>query len=159
MSSDMHHPHHANHPGEHSLHGQPVHDDVSFEARDVEPSTIYIYLIGLAVAVLLSYAVCVFVLRTTTSVAVKSDTPPPPIRQEMGNAFSDMPPEPRLQGVPGHGNDPQEDLREKIQADTEENEKADWVDQSAGIAQIPVTDAMRIIAEKGLPGAPAAAKQ
>jgi hypothetical protein len=68
-----------------------------------------------------------------------------------------MPPEPRLQGVPGHGNDPQADLREKVRLDTEANEKAGWIDQDAGIAQIPVKDAMKVIAEKGLPGAPASA--
>jgi hypothetical protein len=156
MSSETH-SHHAGHDPGRSLHGSPVHDDVSSEKSDVEPSTIYIYLIGLAIAVVLSYAVCVFVLRATTSVAIQSDTPPPDVRQEMGGAFSDMPPEPRLQGVPGHGNDPQADLREKVHSDAEENEKTGWVDQSAGIAQIPVKDAMKIIAEKGLPGAPAPA--
>ncbi len=134
---------------------EPVNADVSFEKNDVEPKTIYIYLIGLAVAVVLSYAVCIFVLRATTRVAVDYDTPPPPVRQEMGSAFSDMPPEPRLQGVPGHGEDAQSDLREKVLSDAEENEKTGWVDQSVGIAQIPVKDAMKIIAEKGLPGAPA----
>jgi len=141
----------------HQASAEPVHADVSFEKHDVEPRTIYIYLIGLAVAVVLAYAVCIFVLRATTSVAVDSDTPPPPVRQEMGSAFSDMPPEPRLQGVPGHKNDPQADLREKVLSDSEENEKTGWVNQSGGIAQIPVKDAMKIIAEKGLPGAPAAA--
>ena len=85
----------------------------------------------------------------------QSDTPPPPVRQEMKN-FQEMPPEPRLQGVPGHGTDPQFDLREKIQRDTQANEKAGWIDQDAGIAQIPVKDAMKIIAEKGLPAAPPA---
>jgi hypothetical protein len=30
-----------------------------------------------------------------------------------------------------------------------------WVDKNAGIAQIPVEDAMKIIVEKGLPGASA----
>ncbi len=64
-----------------------------------------------------------------------------------------MPPEPRLQGVPGHSTDPQSDLREKMREDSEENEKAGWVDQTNGIAQIPVEDAMKIIAEKGLPAA------
>jgi hypothetical protein len=156
MSSETH-SHRAGHDPGRNLHGSPVHDDVSFEKRDVEPSTIYIYLIGLAVAVVLSYAVCVFVLRATTSVAVQSDTPPPDIRQEMGSTFSDMPPEPRLQGVPGHGEDAQAELREKVLSDTEENEKTGWVDQNAGIAQIPVKDAMKIIAEKGLPGAPSSA--
>jgi hypothetical protein len=152
MSSETHHQDHD--PGR-NLHGQPVHDDVSFEKADVEPSTIYIYLIGLAVAVVLSYAVCVFVLRATTSVAVDFDTPPPAVRQEMGSTFSNMPPEPRLQGVPGHGEDAQADMREKVHTDAAENEKIGWIDQSAGIAQIPVKDAMKIIAEKGLPGAPA----
>jgi len=37
--------------------------------------------------------------------------------------------------------------------DAEANEKAGWLDQNAGIAQIPVADAMKIIAEKGLPAA------
>lgn len=136
--------------------GEPMHADVAYEKVDVSPNAIYIYLIGLAVAVLLSYAVCVFVLRGTTKVAESSDTPLPPIRQEMGSEYRAMPPEPRLQGVPGHSNDPQVDLREKMKQDTDANERYDWVDQNAGIAQIPVKDAMKIIAEKGLPGALAA---
>ena len=40
---------------------------------------------------------------------------------------------------------------EKLRQDTEENEKTGWIDQPAGVAQIPVKDAMKIIAEKGLP--------
>jgi hypothetical protein len=143
MSSDSHSPS----PGT-----EPTHDTVSFEARDVKASTIYGYLIALAVSVILSYVVCVFVLRLTERIAAGADTPPPPIRQEMGAQYDAMPPEPRLQGVPGHQTDPQADLRAKNQQDSEANEKAVWIDQSAGIAQIPVKDAMRIIAEKGLPG-------
>jgi hypothetical protein len=148
---------------ENQKHGQPsgaepVHSDVAYEKRDVSPSAIYVYMIGLVVAVIAAYIVCVFVLRATTNVAVERDTPPPPVRQEMGKAFQDLPPEPRLQGVPGHGNDPQADLREKIQEDTQATQEFAWVDQSAGIAQIPVKDAMKIIAEKGLPGAPAEKK-
>lgn len=141
MSTDAHHT--AEHTG-----GEPRHADVSFEPQDIRPGRIYVFLIVLAVAVILSYAVCVFVLRITTRVAVESDTPPPPVRAEMGKNFQMMPPEPRLQGVPGHGNDPQADLREKIRQDTEANEKLGWVDQNAGIAQIPVKDAMKIFVEK-----------
>lgn len=61
------------------------------------------------------------------------------------------PPEPRLQGMPGHLTDPQLDMREKITADTKENEKLGWVDEKAGVAQIPVKDAMDLIVAKGLP--------
>ena len=71
-----------------------------------------------------------------------------------------LPPEPRLQGVPGHLSDPQQDLRNKIQADTEANETYGWVDKDKGIARIPVSEAMKIIAEKGsVPATPAAEKK
>ncbi len=142
--------------GTHAAGQEARHDDVSFEKRDVSPVTIYWYLGALAVAVMLSYVVCVFVLRFTTKIAVDFDTPPPVVRREMGSAYEPMPPEPRLQGVPGHPTDPQADLREKNEADTEANETIGWIDQNAGIAQIPVKDAMKIIAERGLPGASAA---
>jgi hypothetical protein len=140
------------HNSAHNGGALPEHDSVAFENRDVRPRTIYVYLAVLALSVVLSYVVCVFILRITTKMAADSDTPPPPVRQEMKN-FLTMPPEPRLQGVPGHGTDPQYDLRVKIEEDTEANQKAAWIDQNSGIAQIPVEDAMKIIAEKGLPAA------
>jgi hypothetical protein len=147
MSSEIHGTGHAaGAPG-----AEPQHTDVSFEGTDVHAGTIYKYLFALALAVVFSYFVCVFVLRLTTSVAVQSDTPPPPVRQDMGKDFKVMPPEPRLQGMPGHGNDPQADMREKLRQDITENDKFGWIDETTGIAQIPVKDAMKLIAEKGLP--------
>jgi hypothetical protein len=141
------------HNSAHNAGALPEHDTVTFETRDVKARTIYTYLAVLAIAVILSYVVCVFILRATTNFAAESDAPPPPVRQELGKDYLTMPPEPRLQGVPGHRTDPQYDLREKLQEDREANDKAGWIDQSAGIAQIPVEDAMKIIAEKGLPAA------
>jgi hypothetical protein len=72
-----------------------------------------------------------------------------------------MPHEPRLQGVPGHATDPQQDQRNKRDADEEANKKLGWIDQQAGIAQIPVEEAMKIIVVKGLPAvsAPPAEKK
>jgi hypothetical protein len=156
MSTEMHN---TTHGAAHGSDAEPRNPDVSYEKADVHPTTIYWYLGALAISVILSYVVCIFVLRLTMKMAVEYDTPPPMIRQEMGSAYDVMPPEPRLQGVPGHGNDPQRDLREKIESDTEANEKYGWIDQSARIAQIPVQDAMKIIAEKGLPGTPPAEKK
>ena len=145
MSTESHKPHASG--------ALPEHNTVAFETRDVKARTIYVYLLVLAAAVILSYVASVFILRVTTSVAVQSDTPPPPVRAELGKDYRTMPPEPRLQGVPGHGTDPQFDLRHKMEEDAEANEKVGWLDQNAGIAQIPVADAMKIIAEKGLPAA------
>ena len=155
MSTEMHNTAHGA-PG---AEAEPRNADVSFEKADVQVTTIYWYLGALAIAVILSYIVCVFVLRLTTKIAVEFDTPPPMIRQEMGSAYEALPPEPRLQGVPGHLTDPQTDLRQKIQADTAANEKFGWIDQTSGVAQISVRDAMKIIAEKGLPAIQPAEKK
>ena len=132
---------------------EPRHTDVSFEERDIKAGTIYGYLFALALAVVASFLICVYILRFTLKFAASSDTPPPPSREALGKDFRALPPEPRLQGVPGHETDPQADLRKKNQEDAEANEKLEWIDKSGGIAQIPVEDAMKIIAEKGLPAA------
>lgn len=140
----------------HGAAGLPVNADVSFEERDVNIKTVVYSLIYLAVAVAISFAICVAVFNYTTKLAEESDVPPPPIRTSNAPVY---PPEPRLQGVPGHETDPQADLRNMIQQDTKANETLGWVDKTTGIAQIPVKDAMKIIAEKGLGGAPAPAEK
>ena len=140
--------HNAGHP----LGGDPHHADVSFEERDIKVGTIYWYLIALGLATVAALIICIFVFRFTSSLAATSDVAPPPSREALGK---DYPPEPRLQGVPGHVNDPQKDLREKLKTDNDANEELQWIDKNAGIAQIPVEDAMKIISEKGLPGASA----
>jgi len=136
----------------HNKGDAPRHADVSFEQRDVQAGVIYKYLFALGGAVVASLLVCVYILRFTTAFTASTDSPPPPSRETHQR---ELPPEPRLQGVPGHQTDPQADLRKKIQEDSEANEKLEWIDRSSGIVQIPVKDAMKIVAEKGLPGAPA----
>ena len=134
------------------------HDDVSFEPSDVETKSILAYLVYLAIVVFAAFAVCIYIFRYTTKFAAQSDTPPVPAHQGVAPT---MPPEPRLQGILGHQTDAQQDLRNKLKEDTAANEKLGWIDEKAGIAQIPVRDAMKIIAEKGLPAvtAPPAEKE
>lgn len=143
MSSESHKP--ARVPGE-----LPRHADVSYEERDIKTGSIYWYLFALGLATAAALVISLIILHVTTNLAASSDTPPPPSRQALGKDYQSLPPEPRLQGVPGHPTDPQKDLREKRAADKAENEKLRWIDKNAGIAQIPVEDAMKIIAEKGL---------
>jgi hypothetical protein len=155
--------HHAN---AHGATGEPRHADVKFEPVDVQVSTIYWYLVALGVAVAVSLVACVYIFRFTAGLAKESDTPPTAAMQQMTEKMSDeerqamdYPPEPRLQGVPGHETDPQQDLRDKIAEDKKANETFGWIDQTNGIAQIPVSEAMKIIAEKGLPAIAAAEKK
>ena len=136
---------------EHSSHGanngRPEHADVSFEAQDVQPSPIISFLFWLGVAVILSFLLSLGVYKGLKNYWASTYVEPPPMRP-VGLQY---PPEPRLQGVPGHLTDPQQDMRDKIKLDTAENNKLGWVDEKAGIAQIPVKDAMQVIAEKGMP--------
>jgi 7-keto-8-aminopelargonate synthetase-like enzyme len=143
----------------HNPDQEPRHEDVSFEERDVQTGTIYGYLFAMGIAVVASALICVYILRFTTNFAASTDAPPPPSRDALGKDYRMMPPEPRLQGVPGHQTDPQADLRQKVHDDSEANEKLDWIDRGSGIAQIPVKDAMKMIAEKGLPAVSAAATE
>ena len=136
----------------HNTGQEPRHTDVSFEERDIKAGTIYGYLFALGVAVVASLLICVYILRFTADFAASTDTPPPPSREAHQR---ELPPEPRLQGVPGHITDPQADLRKKNQEDAEANEKLEWIDRSSGIVQIPVKDAMKIVAVKGLSTVPA----
>ncbi len=138
---------------------EPRHTDVSFEERDIQASTIYGYLLALGAAVVASLLICVYILRFTTNFMSSFDTPPPPSREALGKDYRMLPPEPRLQGIPGHESDPQADLRKKNQEDAEATEKLEWIDKSGGIAQIPVKEAMKIIAEKGLSAAPVQAEK
>jgi len=138
--------------------GEPRHTNVAFEGRDIEARSIYGYLLALGLATAAALLICVYILRFTLNFAASSQAPPPPSREAHQR---ELPPEPRLQGVPGHTTDPQQDWRDKLKADSEANQKFEWIDESSGIAQIPVKDAMKVIAEKGLPDvyAPPAGKK
>lgn len=147
------------HKAGHAAGEMPRHADVSFEERDIAAGTIYWYLLALGLATAAALVICIFILHFTSDLAASSDAPPPPSREALGKDYQAFPPEPRLQGVPGHESDPQKDLREKLRTDNAANEKLEWIDKNAGIAQIPVKDAMAIIAEKGLPAASAPATE
>jgi hypothetical protein len=155
MSTKEQHGHHAN--------GTPVHSDVTFEPRDIDIGTIARYLVYLAITIGIALVICVPILNMLTKYVAEQDAPMPAVRAAMTQQQRDekqLPPQPRLQGVPGSTNDPQQDMRDKMAADTRANETLAWVDREKGIAQIPVADAMNIIAEKGaVPTAPAVAEK
>jgi hypothetical protein len=135
--------------------GRPQHADVSFEGTDVKSSPIVKFLMYLGITVIASFFLSLGIYKGLKSYWTNSYEAPAPMR-EAGPQF---PPEPRMQGMPGHLADPQHDMREKVQADTKANNELGWVDKNAGIAQIPVKDAMKLIVEKGLPAISAPAEK
>ena len=147
----------------HNSNGAPVHSDVTFEPRDIDIATIARYLVYLAITIIIALVICLPILNVLTKYVAEQDAAMPAVRAAMTQQQRDeqqLPPQPRLQGVPGSTNDPQQDMRNKIEADTQANETLAWVDKEKGIAQIPVADAMKIIAETGaVPAASAAAEK
>jgi hypothetical protein len=141
--------HHKSGPGEIRI---PLHDDVSYEPRDVNTSPILKFLFYLGVTIVLSYLLSFGIYRGLTRYWVDSYPPPPPSR---GDGGPTMPPDPMLQGMPGHPTDPQHDWRMMLEEGTKANNTFKWIDEKGGIAQIPVKDAMQAIVEKGLPAWPA----
>jgi len=134
----------------------PENQDVSFEAQDVRSMPILKFLAYLGLAIALSYFLVLGIYRGLTGLWNSKYVPPPPSRTQTDPA---MPPEPRLQGMPGHLLDPQHDWRDKLKEDTDANNRLGWVDKQNGIAQIPVSDAMKLIVEKGLPAVPVEKKK
>jgi hypothetical protein len=60
-----------------------------------------------------------------------------------------LPPEPRLQGVPGHETDPQEDLKRMRQREEGLLESYGWIDRQSGIVRIPIQRAKKLLLERG----------
>ena len=140
----------------------PVHKDVTFEGRDINVGTVVKQLIYLGITIVVALAICVPILNYLTGMAAENDAPMAPVRAEMSQPARDemmLPPEPRLQGVPGHERDGQQELREKIAADTAANESIGWVDKANGLVKIPVSEAMKIIAEKANKSGPSTEKK
>ena len=57
----------------------------------------------------------------------------------------ELPPEPRLQ------TDPQQELRDLRARQQSRLTGYGWVNKEAGVARIPIEDAMRMVVEQGLP--------
>ncbi len=130
--------------------GALVNPEVAYEPRDVEVSRILVLGVGLAVAVVAAALVVWLTLRSLSSEQARSEAPPSPLRVGM---TEQLPPEPRLQGAPGHKPLGPEDLKEMEDSANATLSSYGWVDQKAGIARVPIQEAMKLLLARGLPAA------
>lgn len=107
------------------------------ETRDVWPGTLLAFVAGLVVFL----AVALVALNVIFD--ARPDWPQPGAAQTSNEAS------PALQRAPG------EDFAAFRQKKEAELAAIGWVDKANGVARIPIQDAMRIVAEKGLPHWPA----
>jgi hypothetical protein len=74
-----------------------------------------------------------------------------PYARTAGQAREQLPPEPRLQGAPGHEIHPVEELNSMRAAENSVLTTYAWVAQANGTARIPIEQAIKMLAERGLP--------
>jgi hypothetical protein len=79
--------------------------------------------------------------------AERSQSPPSPMFK--GNQ---PPPEPRLQGAPGHQSSGLDDMLEMRERENRILSSYGWVDQQSGVVHIPIEEAKKLILERGMAG-------
>ena len=119
------------------------HPEVRYEQSDVRAGAIVRFAIGLVLVVGVSAVVLLGLFKLFARQQRRHDPPPPPLAQEAGR----LPPGPRLQAAP------LQDLEQLRAEEEKELTSYGWVDEKAGIAHIPIYEAIKIVAARGLPQA------
>jgi len=141
------------------IHGGPVagpdhahhkNPGVAHERRDVNIRGIIYFAVALVIVGAVLNLFLWWLLDYFETSQAKAEPPPPP----MASQRQQFPPEPRLQGAPGHSDPPMIELRESRQRENQLLESYGWVDQKAGIVRIPIDQAKQLLLERGLPVAP-----
>src|SRR6202012_5236869 len=147
----------------------PLADSPGYEVTDVNVSGIVVFLASLAAFVGVFFVFCFGMGKVINTAILKSDGPPnkwnqigPPARGERqdltSNAVMEQQqlnemvkrfPTPRLQTDDGNEEIAEMHAREDLLLNN-----YSWVDRTSGKVRIPITRAMQIIAEHGLPVAP-----
>jgi hypothetical protein len=128
-----------------SAPGDP-HPELRYEQSDVRAGAIVRFALALVVVVVLAAVFLLGFFKLLARQERRHDPPPPPLAQEAGQ----LPPAPRLQSAP------LQDLEQLRAEEEKELTSYGWVDEKAGIARIPIDEAIKIVAARGLPHAAAA---
>ena len=116
--------------------------EVAHEESDVNVRAILGWGLGLIVLALVVHVFLWWLIGLYQSQAQRADTRIYPLAAGQQDA---LPPEPRLQTTP------QQDMRALRDAQRARLQEHQWINRDAGVARIPIEDAMRIVVERGLP--------
>jgi hypothetical protein len=105
-------------------------------AGDVLKAVVYLVLATTLVAVGIIY-----LTDGLVTMEVKGDPAPAPLAEPPGR----LPPEPRLQALP------LADIHAQRREEQQVLTSYGWVDEKSGTVRIPIEEAMRLLAERGLP--------
>jgi hypothetical protein len=134
------------------------HEGVEFEREDLGAGGIFAFLVGLAIVGLLMHLILAGMYRYLDTYEKAHQAQPAPMARpaaaDMRQALpqeADKFPTPRLEI------NERAQLNDKRLKEEETLNTYGWVDQKAGVAHIPIDRAMDLIAQQGLPTAPAKA--
>jgi hypothetical protein len=130
-------------PGEQAA---PINGSVDYEAKDFPVQAVITFGLVLALMIGAAHLIVWAANRVIGTQAADSASAISILRPRMEEL---LPPEPRLQGIPGHAEAPPDELRQVRQADEAILNSYGWVDQQGGIARIPISEAMRLLAAPG----------
>jgi len=116
-------------------HGNPL-PPARYETQDLDTRLLSIGAAGVLAALVLSILLVAWIFPSVM------------VDRRLAGTLADYPP-PRLQ------TDPAADLRGFVRGELSQLNGSGWIDQSKGIAHIPIDAAMRQIARQGIPDWPA----
>jgi hypothetical protein len=125
-----------------STHPGADHAAARHETSDVDVGGIFGFAFGLLVT---GVVIHVFVWLLVLFFATRDARRVMPAFPLAAGQEGRVPPEPRLQ------TNPRQDLRDLRSAEDEVLAGYGWVDKNAGIARIPIGEAMKLTVERGLP--------
>jgi hypothetical protein len=126
-----------------------LNPDVAHERSDVDVGLLFKFIGGLLVATV----VILFVIKLLSDYFERREAALewPPASRVNPPGTRVLPPEPRLQGAVGSKGLPLDEMKKfRAEEDAALNSYG-WVDKSAGVVRIPIQQAMKLIAERGLP--------
>jgi len=128
------------------------HDDgrsesTAYETRDVKVRPLAQYLVGLTVAIIVTYLIVLGVFRLFNARKTAQDAQADPAAVQRAA----LPPEQRLPAEPRIQADPASELQVLRRAEDELLHTYGWIDREAGTVHIPIDQAMKLVVEQGLP--------
>jgi len=121
---------------------------VAHEASDVSVAGVVQFGIGLLAG---TVAICLLLWGLFHYFAMREEKSELPPASRVAGPENRLPPEPRLQGAPGHEVHPIEELKDLRAAEDALLNSYGWVDRNAGITRIPIERAMDKLLRQGLP--------
>ena len=115
--------------------------EVVHEESDINVRAVLGFAAGLAILAVVVYVLLALLFAYYTREAARE----PRMFPLSADQQRQLPPEPRLQ------TNPQEDLRRLRAREDDTLRGYGWIDKNAGVARIPIEEAMKMVVQRGLP--------